>query len=65
VSYNVYRGNSSGGPYAKITSANATPSYIDNSVQAGQTYYYVASAVDGTGMESNYSNEAQAIVPTP
>jgi len=65
VGYNVYRGNSSGGPYNKITSANPTAAYSDNSVLAGQTYYYVATAVDGTGLESAYSNEAQAAVPSP
>jgi hypothetical protein len=64
--YNVYRGAVSGGPYAKINSAlDANPAYTDTSVQAGQTYYYVTTAVDGSGMESGYSNEAQAVIPTP
>jgi hypothetical protein len=65
VGYNVYRGNSSGGPYTQITSADPSAAYTDNSVLAGQTYYYVATAVDGSGMESVYSNEAQAAVPSP
>jgi hypothetical protein len=65
VGYNVYRGSSSGGPYTKITSADPTAAYTDNSVLAGQNYYYVATAVDGSGMESAYSNEAQAAVPSP
>ena len=66
VGYHVYRGSVSGGPYAKITSALDTPTaYSDNSVLAGQTYYYVTTAVDGTGTESVYSNEAQAVIPTP
>jgi Abnormal spindle-like microcephaly-assoc'd, ASPM-SPD-2-Hydin len=65
VGYNVYRGNSSGGPYTQITSADPTAAYTDNSVLAGQTYYYVATALDGSGMESAYSNEAQAAVPSP
>jgi hypothetical protein len=66
VGYYVYRGSVSGGPYTKITSALDTPaSYSDNSVLAGQTYYYVTTAVDGTGTESAYSNEAQAVIPTP
>jgi hypothetical protein len=64
--YNVYRGSVSGGPYTKINSAlNANPAYNDNSVLAGQTYYYVTTAVDGSGGESGYSNEAQAVIPTP
>jgi Cep192 domain 4/Abnormal spindle-like microcephaly-assoc'd, ASPM-SPD-2-Hydin len=66
VGYNVYRGSASGGPYSKINSAlDATAAYSDDSVVAGQTYYYVATAVDGSGMESTYSNEAQAVIPSP
>ncbi|MFY9559471.1 MAG: choice-of-anchor D domain-containing protein [Terriglobales bacterium] len=66
VGYNVYRGSATGGPYSKINSAlDATAAYSDDSVLAGQTYYYVATAVDGSGMESAYSNEAQAVVPSP
>jgi Abnormal spindle-like microcephaly-assoc'd, ASPM-SPD-2-Hydin len=65
VGYNVYRGSVSGGPYAKITSAlDSTAAYSDTSVLAGQTYY-VTTAVDGSGMESAYSNEAQAVIPSP
>jgi hypothetical protein len=66
VGYYVYRASVSGGPYTRITSAlNQTVAYNDNVVQAGQTYYYVTTAVDGSGTESAYSNEAQAVIPTP
>ncbi len=64
--YKVYRGGASGGPYAQINSGlNPTPAYSDTSVTAGQTYYYVTTAVDGSGVESGYSNETQGVVPTP
>lgn len=64
--YNVYRGTQSGGPYVTVNSSlDASTNYTDNSVQAGQTYYYVVTAVDGSGNESVYSNQAQAVVPTP
>jgi centrosomal CEP192-like protein/ASPM-SPD-2-Hydin domain-containing protein len=64
--YNVYRGSASGGPYTKINSAlDPSPAYSDNSVLAGQTYYFVTTAVDGNGVESAYSNEAQAVIPSP
>jgi hypothetical protein len=64
--YNVYRGSVSGGPYSKINSAlDAIAAYTDDSVLAGQTYYYVTTAVDGSGGESGYSNEAQAVIPSP
>jgi Abnormal spindle-like microcephaly-assoc'd, ASPM-SPD-2-Hydin/Cep192 domain 4 len=66
VGYNVYRGGVSGGPYSKIdNSLDASTSYTDNQVVAGQTYYYVTTAVDGNGVESGYSNQAQAVIPTP
>jgi fibronectin type 3 domain-containing protein len=43
----------------------AALSYVDNSVQAGQTYYYVATAVDSSNIESSYSGQATAVIPSP
>jgi Abnormal spindle-like microcephaly-assoc'd, ASPM-SPD-2-Hydin len=64
--YNIYRGSISGGPYAQINSGlQPTAAYSDNSVVSGQTYYYVTTAVDGSGVESGYSNEAEAVIPNP
>jgi Abnormal spindle-like microcephaly-assoc'd, ASPM-SPD-2-Hydin len=63
--YNVYRSGASGGPYAKITSMNPDTTYTDSSVQSGQTYFYVTTAVDGSGRESMNSNQIQAAIPTP
>jgi fibronectin type 3 domain-containing protein len=64
--YNVYRSTTSSGPYAKLNSSLlAGGSYTDSSIQSGQTYYYVSTAVDNTGAESAYSNQSQAIVPNP
>lgn len=65
VGYNVYRGGASGGPYVTITSANSGTTFVDGSVQPGQTYYYVVTAVDTGGAESVYSNQVQAIIPSP
>lgn len=66
VGYNLYRSGVSGGPYSMInTSLDATTAYTDNTVVSGQTYYYVATAVDSSGNESGYSNQAQAVVPNP
>ena len=66
VGYNIYRGSKSGGPYNKINSVlDAGTSFTDSSVLAGTTYFYVTTAVDGNGMESGFSNQAQAVVPTP
>lgn len=65
VRYNVYRAYTSHGPYTKLTvSPQNAPAYIDSTVIAGQTYYYVATAVNSSG-ESSYSNEAKAVLPYP
>lgn len=64
--YNVYRGSISGGPYSKVNSAlDPSLSYSDGTVQSGQTYYYVTTAVDSAGLESSYSSEVPAGVPFP
>ncbi len=65
--YNVYRGTTSGGPYGtKLNSALITVlTYTDTLVQAGQTYYYVGTAVDVSGNESGYSTQATAVIPSP
>ncbi|PYV71597.1 MAG: hypothetical protein DMG96_28490, partial [Acidobacteria bacterium] len=64
--YNVYRGTQSGGPYSKINSVlDASTSFTDTAVQAGYTYYYVTSAVSGSGLESTYSNQVKAVIPSP
>jgi Abnormal spindle-like microcephaly-assoc'd, ASPM-SPD-2-Hydin len=66
VGYNVYRGTVSGGPYTRINSSLETStSDTDNTVQGGQTYYYVVTAVDSTGAESVYSNQTTAVIPYP
>lgn len=67
VGYNVYRGTVSGGPYATKVNSAVVPrtAFTDTGVVAGQTYFYVVTAVDANGVESVYSNEASALVPTP
>jgi hypothetical protein len=64
--YNVYRAIQSGGPYMKLNPALLGPTtYTDASVMSGTTYFYVATAQDGIGVESTFSNEAVAVVPLP
>ena len=65
VGYNVYRSTYSGGPYTELNSSPVlVDTYTDNTVPAGQTYFYVVTAVDASGAESGFSNEAQATVPS-
>lgn len=64
VGYNVYRGTTSGGPYARVNpSLDPGTLYTDSSVQNGQTYYYVTTAVNAAGAESGYSNQLQMVIP--
>jgi len=62
--YNIYRGTIDGGPYVKINAALVSPlTYTDSSVASSTTYYYVTTAVDSSGVESVYSNQASAKIP--
>jgi hypothetical protein len=73
VNYNVYRSGTPGECF-KIKSDDckkinlspvAGPVYTDDTVQGGQSYFYVAKAVSSSGKESSPSNEAQAVISTP
>jgi len=62
--YNVYRGAQAAGPFTKLNpSVNTATVYTDTTVVSGQTYYYAATSVDSNGIESGYSNIAQASIP--
>jgi Domain of unknown function (DUF4082)/Abnormal spindle-like microcephaly-assoc'd, ASPM-SPD-2-Hydin/Immunoglobulin I-set domain len=64
VGYQIYSSTVPGGPYTRLTSSAVTLfSYTDSTVQSGNTYYYVATAVDSTSVESVYSNQASAVIP--
>jgi hypothetical protein len=66
VGYFIYRGTNSGGPYTRLNAAaGANTTYTDSAVAAGQTYYYVVTAVDPSSVESSYSNEVAGTIPTP
>jgi fibronectin type 3 domain-containing protein len=65
IGYDIYRSAVSGEPYAKLNaSLVAGTSYTDSTVSAGQTYYYVTTAVTSTE-ESAYSPQVVAKVPSP
>ena len=64
--YNVYRSETDGGPYIKLTSAPVrATNYTDRSVQSGHTYFYAVTAVDSKGKESIHSSQAKASIPSP
>jgi hypothetical protein len=62
--YNVYRSTTSGSDYVKINSSLVSGlTYTDANLQSATTYYYVTTAVDSSGNESVYSNQATAAIP--
>jgi hypothetical protein len=64
MGYSVYRSATTGGPYTKLNSRPvSSTSYVDTTVQPGQAYFYVITALDKLGSESAYSNEIQVTVP--
>jgi hypothetical protein len=66
VGYYVYRGMQLGGPYTKLNnSALAAVFFPDATVEAGRTYFYVVTAVDSSALESEFSTEVSATIPTP
>jgi hypothetical protein len=67
VSYNIYRSTTSNGTYTKIGSVGVgVLGYADSTALAGQTYFYVATAVDSSNNESPFSTPpVQAGIPFP
>jgi hypothetical protein len=66
VGYNVYRGTVSGGPYTLVSSSTvAGTQFTDSTVLAGQTYFFVVTAVASGNVESVNSNEVSGTIPTP
>jgi fibronectin type 3 domain-containing protein len=66
VGYNVYRSETDGGPFLKLTSAPVrVTNFTDRNVQSGHIYFYAVTAVDSKGKESGYSNQIKAPIPSP
>lgn len=61
--YNVFRRSGNGEPVKINQQLVPVPSYRDDSVAAGTTYYYAVSAVDLRGNESQRSAETVEAVP--
>ena len=62
--YSVYRSVTSGAGYSKLNSSlDSGLSYSDSTVQNGQSYFYVTTAVDAAGNESVFSTEVSVNIP--
>ncbi len=55
--YNIYRTNTSSGPYTLITSVSTVSEYEDMGLESETTYYYVIQAFDEVPNNSSYSLE--------
>ena len=66
--YKIYYGLSSGN-YSSIINAGNSTTYHFSNLSAGQTYYFVVTAYNSSGLESNYSSEKSlsiaGLAPTP
>lgn len=60
--YKIHWGTASR-TYTNVTSAAATTTASMSGLLVGTTYYFAATAVDTSGMESGYSNEVSILVP--
>ncbi len=63
VGVNVYRSTRKGRDYTMIGSSSSD-TYEDNDVKAGDTYYYVVTAVDSQFKETKNSNEVSVNIPS-
>lgn len=64
--YNVYRSTTATGTITKLNSVVvAVVNYIDSTIVAGQTYFYIVRTVDPKSVESTNSNQVSAITPIP
>jgi len=62
ASYKIYYGGASGTYTNALSAGTSTTLTVSNLIQ-GATYYFVATAIDTFGLESDYSSEASALIP--
>jgi hypothetical protein len=62
--YNIYRAPSGSSTFQLLNSTiDTATTYVDSTVQAGQTYDYMVESVDRSDVQSLPSNEATATIP--
>ncbi len=65
VGYYVYRSPQSSHTYSRLNSLpDSATSYTDNSVVGGQSYVYVVTSVNSSGLQSGYSSPINVTIPT-
>ena len=64
ASYNVYRAPTSSSSYQLLNSSIDTQTtFVDNTVQTGQTYDYIVESVDSSGVESAPTSPVTVTIP--
>ncbi len=63
VGYNLYYGGTASGVYTNLVPAGSATNAIVSGMVAGATYYFAATSLDGTGLESDFSNELSYTLP--
>ena len=64
MGYNVYRGSTAGGPYAKLNSSvDPSTAFTDSTVSSSHTYYYVTTAVNSSGVRERLFEPGTGSVP--
>jgi hypothetical protein len=61
ANYNVYYGVARA-TYTNVVAAGTNTSMPISNLVVGTTYYFAATAVDGSGLESDYSTEVSALI---
>lgn len=68
LGFNVYRATTTGGPYTKINSvpvAITALSFTDTTGVTGTKYFYIVTAVDAAGFETQSSEVSATMLPSP
>src|SRR5258708_7224393 len=64
VGYNIYRSEAKGTSYMMLNHVPLkTPSWVDEHVTSGSTYYYVAASVNSAGRQSPLSTDIRVTIP--
>jgi hypothetical protein len=64
VGYNVYRSTSGSSAYQLLNSSvDAETTYVDSTVQSGQTYDYIVESVDNSGVASAPTSPISVTIP--
>jgi fibronectin type 3 domain-containing protein len=62
--YNIYRAPSGSSTYQLLNSSvDGQTTYVDSTVQSGQTYEYIVESIDDSGVESTPTSPITVTIP--